>query len=523
MWNKRVINYNPYPVSSLVGKLLVMMTDDDQQVKDILTNDEELHYAHDDCVLQAIERLKKAKINNEKVLIAGDYDCDGITATTIMKYALDNYGICNGYYIPDRIKEGYGLSTKTVKLAYEKGYKVILTVDNGVKAFAALKEATALGIETIVTDHHQIEQTVPANIIVHPDYMAKEYRYFSGAGVALQIAYGLIGENISLVTLAGIAALADVMPALAQTRVLIKKALLYLKQGYVPAIQKLMIPNSKKDIAAINFTVIPKLNSIGRMSHLANVNQLVPYLLSTNVTLQTRIAKLISTINDERKKISNQKAKELEKQVQDDDIVLLYDPTLLEGICGLVAGRISNKLQKPVLVLTKNEQNIIKGSGRSRPDFNLFEALKEFPYYLAFGGHEQACGLSIQEDKLLDLKKYIANIKRNKKEIKGKDVLLVEKNDFTLSAIKELETLEPLPALWKEAFCLFENINDVVYQDFKTIKKYCFLFNNLPVEAILYNNKGISLKQDVHNFIGKLALNYFHGQTKIQLIIEDLW
>lgn len=216
-------------VGKLSGKLIAASNMDDALIYDLLSSDDHLSVSKADCVLKACARLIEAKNNHEKVFVGGDYDADGICSTAIMKRTLDVFGIENGYYIPDRFKEGYGLNAKTVELAYQKGYSVILTVDNGVKAHDALQKAKQLGMFVIVTDHHEIEEEVEADIVVHPDYMESEFSYLSGAGVALEISRNLIGtgsEFDELVALCSVALIGDVMPEWKETRKLIKKVFL---------------------------------------------------------------------------------------------------------------------------------------------------------------------------------------------------------------------------------------------------------------------------------------------------------
>ena len=191
----------------------------------------------------------------------------------------DKLQIENGYYIPDRFKEGYGLSSHTVELAHAKGYSLIITVDNGVKAFDAIQKAKELGIDIIVTDHHQIDEEVPADIVVHPLYMEERFKYLSGAGVALELALNLIGENETHIALAAIALIGDVMPYWLETRIIIQKGIKLIQKGVLPSVSSLLRKDIEIDETAVAFQVVPKLNSIARMKDNSNVNTLVPFLL----------------------------------------------------------------------------------------------------------------------------------------------------------------------------------------------------------------------------------------------------
>ena len=163
-----------YGIGSLAAKYLQSMDLKEEQLNQLFHPFDSLHVNNAMCVIEACERIKLAKQRGEKVFVAGDYDADGIMSTCIMKATLDRLGIRNGYYIPDRFKEGYGLSASTVEKVHAKGYSLIITVDNGVKAHEALLKARELGIEVIVTDHHIIDEVEEANIVVHHDYMDTE-------------------------------------------------------------------------------------------------------------------------------------------------------------------------------------------------------------------------------------------------------------------------------------------------------------------------------------------------------------
>ena len=176
------------------------------------------------CLIEAKKRILIAKENNEKVLIVGDYDCDGIMSTTIMKSLIDKLNIESGYYIPNRFKDGYGLNTDIVSLAKTKGYSLIITVDNGVKAYDALSYAKEVGIDVLVTDHHLMGELPINNIVVHPCYMSDFFNSLCGAGVALEI-YRMFFNSDRLIVLAAIATVADMVELWGYNRLLVKKGI----------------------------------------------------------------------------------------------------------------------------------------------------------------------------------------------------------------------------------------------------------------------------------------------------------
>ena len=220
-----------YDLPVLSGRLLAASGLPDEKIRELLFDDGRLHTSRAECVQRMCRRLRQAKERGEKVFIGGDYDADGICSTAIMKDVLDRLGIASGYYIPDRFREGYGLNEKTVEMVAERGYSLIVTVDNGVRAHAAIARAHARGLEILVTDHHQIEEEVKADLVVHPDYMEPEFATLSGAGVALQVSRNLLGDVPFHTALAAVAAIGDVMPLWQETRRIVRQGLEALRQG----------------------------------------------------------------------------------------------------------------------------------------------------------------------------------------------------------------------------------------------------------------------------------------------------
>jgi single-stranded-DNA-specific exonuclease len=290
-----------YSVLPLSAKMLEASGLTEKQIEELLDTNTVLSTSQAECIQKACARIMRAKQNHEKVFVGGDYDVDGVCSTAIMKATLDALDIENGFYIPDRIKEGYGLSPKTVALAAKKGYTLIITVDNGVKAKEALQKAHELHMETIVTDHHVIEEQVECDILVHPTLLEAPFHYLSGAGIALEISRNLIGNRDDLNTMAGVASVTDVMPLWQETRKLVINALDALKQGKPHSLAALLPKGYSVDPSSIGFYIGPKLNSVGRMSDLAKVNTLPKYLLSKDDAEISRYAAQLENVNDQRK------------------------------------------------------------------------------------------------------------------------------------------------------------------------------------------------------------------------------
>ena len=526
-WNLREVDgtasEKQYKVGILTGKLLALSNCDEAEVQEVLSGDMHLSYSRADCLIKACQRIQLARERHEKVFVGGDYDADGVCSTAIMKATLDALHIPNGYYIPDRFKEGYGLSAATVEKAAVKGYTLIITVDNGVKAHEALKKAQELGIDVIVSDHHTIDEEIEAEFVVHPDYMESEFAYLSGAGVALEISRNLIGNRDDLNALAGVAAIGDVMPYHRETRKLIKNALSLLARQIPPSLSSLLAPGSQVDETAVSFSIVPKLNSVGRMNDISNVNTVVRFLLSSSEKNIAAYRVQLERVNDARKAASEAMSKKAMGMLDDEPMQILYDPDFYEGVCGLAAGRIANEIHKPVLVLSRNG-NLIKGSGRSIPGFDMFSFFADFDMLKAFGGHKMAVGLSIEEK---DYEAFRTSVREKLKTYAYEEAeeehtaIVISRQDVTFANINNLNVLSPYPKDFAEPyFC----VNDIdVFDKKETAKMIRYHIGNRAggFDAVYYKRKGLDVPAEFAGLIGTLNINRWRERVTPQLVIED--
>lgn len=511
-----------YNISSILAKLLEASQLDEKSVQELLDTDDTLTTSKDPCVLQCVKRILSARQKREKIFIGGDYDADGICSTAIMKKTLDLLGIENGYYIPDRFKEGYGLAAKTVELAHQKGYDIIMTVDNGVKAQEAIQKAKELGMEIIVTDHHRIEEKVDADIVVHPDYMHERYAYLCGAGVALQISRNLIGENDDLTAMAAVAHIGDVMPLWRETRKIVKKGMRILRQGRPRSLYALLYNGAQVNETSIAFQIVPKLNSIGRMNDISNVNTVVRYLLLQNEDSINNGAMQINQVNEMRKKLSASMSEEAAGLCNDDDILIVYKETFHEGICGLAAGKLAEQLKKPVLVFAKNGETW-KGSGRSIPGFDLFAFFSDFNELSAFGGHEGAVGLSVPQEQFAEFQMHVKE-KSGIVELPSADrhekAILLEPEEIGFDVIKDLEQLSPYPKEMVKPYFAIETKGCVKTYETPKVAKYAISCGNTQLDGVLYTRKDVEMIEKPNLMIGTLGINRYRNQISCQLEIE---
>lgn len=474
------------------------------------------------CMNEFVEMMEYAKENHLKVMVAGDYDCDGIMATTIMVDGLRKFGLECGFYIPNRMKEGYGLHPHIVNLAYKKGYQIIITVDNGIKAIEALERAMELGISTIVTDHHTLEDYVPCDLLIHPDELEEDFSTLCGAGVSYECIRALHVDTPYHLMCACVASIGDMMPVTRQTRWIIQNGIRYLNQSHEPHFFSFIKDNhlNEKDIA---FQIVPKLNAIGRLSNLANVNNVVRYFLNDKVDLS--FVHQVEAINEKRKDLSSKMAMDaLRRCDEEKDILFIYNENYHEGIVGLVSGQLNAQFEKPVIVSTLSD-GLVRCSMRAPEGFNCMEFLKDFPLFETAGGHKQAAGFTFLDENLKEFRQYIdtkIQVYQWKKELKK--TLYISPEELTLSQVKSLDVLRPfgngfeLPSFEIEN-PLIKNIFD--FQNGKH-RKYileqglqCMDFNQ-SIEHLRNKNKAID------SLIGSISISNYNHKESVNFTIDSI-
>ena len=365
---------------------------------------------------KTIDRINQAIDNGEKITIYGDYDADGITATSIMMDTLEILGADVYFFIPDRFKDGYGPNMTRYQEIVEDGTKLIITVDNGVTGVEEIKYAQEHGVDVILTDHHTFQDQKPAAFsTVHCNYPGQKYPFddYCGAGVAYTICRALMQDTMpELLDLAMIGTIGDMVKVTGEGHIVVKRGLDILNQTERPGLRALIkqagLIMGQITATDVGFNIAPRLNAVGRLS---NASLAVELLLSDDEEQAEKIATKIEELNNERKELTSKVYEDCLAQVEKNgwqhrNTLVIYNPDFHEGVLGLVANKVVEKLHKPTLVLTKDEAGELKGSGRSSEGFNLFNALEPMKEDLLdkFGGHDFACGLSFKADKLEELR-----------------------------------------------------------------------------------------------------------------------
>ncbi len=377
--------------------------------------------------------------NNKKITVHGDYDADGVCAAVVLISTLKKLGAQDtGIFLPHRETDGYGLNSRTVKLLKDTGTELIITCDCGISNTVEITEAKALGLQTIITDHHAMPAVFPpADAIIHPLVPGERYpdKTLAGGGVAFKLAQALLkrhhetheflpgGETHEgfekwLLDMVSISTVGDMVPLVGESRALVRYGLTVLNKTRNIGLQKLLISsgacdeNGKPkrgayDTHTIGFQIAPRINAAGRMDH-ANVAFML--LMAESEKEAEDLAFQLSANNADRQKMTEQlvaeaRAQIKETQQENNPILFVLGEGWPTGILGLIASRIKDEYYRPILAMGLNHDQIT-GSGRSVKELNLIEALKTMPeFFYKFGGHPQACGFSLKnKDVLADFK-----------------------------------------------------------------------------------------------------------------------
>lgn len=375
----------------------------------------------------AVERIQRALYGNEKIAIYGDYDADGITATVLLYTFLRQKGANVVYYIPERENEGYGLHIESIDLLSKQGVSLIITVDNGVSAVDEIEHAGKLGIDVIVTDHHQPPAELPRAVAVvdpHRPDCGSRYKEYAGVGVAFKLACAIEGDSDTVLEkygdLVAIGTLADVVPLTGENRKLVRAGLDILNSCQRPGIKALtkVVGMNGRNLSSTSvvFSLAPRINAAGRMDTPDLAARLL--LTESDETAET-LANQIQQCNSARQSAEALIIKEITEQIQSrpellaDRVLVLDGQSWHPGVIGIIASRMVERYGKPCILITTKD-NEANGSGRSVRGFSLYDAVHACAQVLSrFGGHDMAAGLSLPKSNInefrLRINEYAAN------------------------------------------------------------------------------------------------------------------
>ncbi|MCA1031877.1 single-stranded-DNA-specific exonuclease RecJ [Bacillus timonensis] len=505
---------------------------------------------HDPFLLEdmklTVERIHQAISQNEKILVFGDYDADGVTSTTVMLTALREIGAIADFYIPNRFTEGYGPNESAFKWAKEQDFKVIITVDTGISALHEATVAKELGLDLIITDHHEPGPELPdAYAIIHPKKETCSYPFedLAGVGVALKVAHALLGEvPDSLLEIAAIGTIADLVPLHGENRLIASKGikrLPYTKRLGLKALLKVCgVEPSSITEETIGFALAPRINAVGRLE---SADPAVHLLLTNDSEEASMLASEIDQLNKERQQLVNEMTEEAIKEVEENfppsenSVLVIAKEGWNAGVIGIVASRLVDRFYRPTIVLSIDpEKGVAKGSARSIVGFDLFANLSTCRDILPhFGGHPMAAGMTLEVNNINSLRERLNTLANE--QLSDDDFIPVIKVD-TVTTIEEI-SIESIQQLNELAPFGMNNPKPRILIEEVTLSSMRRIGSDQNHLKLTMESNGVNLDSvgfgfgDVHDHVsplarvsvvGELSINEWNNFRKPQLMLHDI-
>lgn len=484
---------------------------------------------------KAIDRILEAIDNNEKVLVYGDYDADGVTATNIIYTFLKDQGLDVAYYIPNRLKEGYGLNKPRLKEFKDMGYTLTITVDTGIVAFEEALYCKEIGMDLVITDHHEVQDgKIPEAIsVVDPkrEECDLEFKEIAGCFVAFKLVQAL-SEVIGMpedydkkfLSIVAIGTIADVMPLKSENRIAVEYGLKNIKENPNDGVRQLVKDLNSITAMNIAFSVVPKLNAAGRLGEDTGAEM----LMSSSEEEAQNILIQLNLLNEKRKQLVIDITKKVSEIVDNNQLhknnVIVVEGDFHEGVVGIIASKIAEKYGKSAIILSK-EGKVYKGSGRSNGTMSLFDAVNKVKHLTEkFGGHAAAVGMTISEENIEEFKNelYKIEIEEHPKEIYY-DMLFNFKN-ISVDLIKSFDILEPFGKENEKPVFLFKNVNVKKIYEREKMVSALFSQENKQLFGMTFSKdlfKDIK-ENDTIYLLATLDINNYNNREDVQLQIIDM-
>lgn len=505
---------------------------------------------HDPFLLKdmdiAVQRIRKAIETNEHILVYGDYDADGVSSTTVLLTTLRKLGAIADFYIPNRFSEGYGPNEAAFRLAYERGFSLIITVDTGIAAVQEAEVAKELGVDLIITDHHEPGPVLPdALAIIHPKQPGCTYPFkeLAGVGVAFKLSHALLGDApTDLLEVAAIGTIADLVALHGENRLLAKRGIQQLKTTNRIGLKALLkVANVKMQEInedTIGFALGPRINAVGRLQ---SADPAVDLLLSEDEEEAMMIAEEIDSLNKERQKLVNTMTEEAVEEVEtrfpieENPVLVIAKEGWNPGVVGIVASRLVDRFYRPTIVLSiDKEKGIAKGSARSITGFDLFENLSTCRDILPhFGGHPMAAGMTLQLEDVNELRDRL--IDKAKNILTEEDFIPVTRvdvscklEDISVKSIEEMQLLSPFGMNNPKPII---HVKDVTLANVRKIGaeqkhlKIVFEQEEQQLDCVGFGMGHIhdELSPAVTvSAIGELSINEWNNLRKPQIMLQDI-
>ena len=533
-----------YSISKNIAKILNARNITDMtSVKKYFSDEYEEGYdpflMHD--MQKAVDRINEAIENEEKILVYGDYDADGITSTVLLVETLISMGANVSSYIPNRFEEGYGPNKEAFTKIIDSGITLIITVDNGIAGVEEVDLANELGCDVIVTDHHKIQDTIPnAYAIIHPEHPEGNYPFkkLAGVGVAFKLAHALLEIFPDfLLDLVAIGTIADMVSITDENRIFVKQGLELINDDPRIGLKMLLELSgidTKIDEQTVGFYIAPKLNSIGRMD---SAKLGLTFLMAEEPVTARALAEQIEQYNIQRKQVTEDIVKDVISKIENSEKkqknVIMVSGEYHEGVLGIVASNIVEKYQKPVFIMNEKE-GVLKGSARSIFDFNIYIAMNKISdLFLAFGGHTLAAGFSFEKSNFEKIEEFLHNefeeFKQNNDLKANKNIDIVTSlEDISYQFLNSLDALKPYGMDFEKPTVLIENAMVLNKAYFGSEKQYLRLtiadeVGNLDCitfkDSVTFDKVE---KNDIIDLLCNIDKNNFNGRTKLQAHIIDI-
>ena len=533
-----------YSISKNIAKILnARNITDMNSVKKYFSDEYEEGYdpflMHD--MQKAVDRINEAIENEEKILVYGDYDADGITSTVLLVETLISMGANVSSYIPNRFEEGYGPNKEAFTKIIDSGITLIITVDNGIAGVEEVDLANELGCDVIVTDHHKIQDTIPnAYAIIHPEHPEGNYPFkkLAGVGVAFKLAHALLEIFPDfLLDLVAIGTIADMVSITDENRIFVKQGLELINDDPRIGLKMLLELSgidTKIDEQTVGFYIAPKLNSIGRMD---SAKLGLTFLMAEEPVTARALAEQIEQYNIQRKQVTEDIVKDVISKIENSEKkqknVIMVSGEYHEGVLGIVASNIVEKYQKPVFIMNEKE-GVLKGSARSIFDFNIYIAMNKISdLFLAFGGHTLAAGFSFEKSNFEKIEEFLdkefEEFKQNNDLKANKNIDIVTSlEDISYQFLNSLDALKPYGMDFEKPTVLIENAMVLNKTHFGSEKQYLRLtiadeVGNLDCitfkDSVTFDKVE---KNDIIDLLCNIDKNNFNGRTKLQAHIIDI-
>lgn len=493
---------------------------------------------------KAVDRILKAIQTQEKTIIYGDYDVDGITSITVLKKFLEERNLQVGEYIPNRLNEGYGLNKEAVKKIAKQGYKLIITVDCGISCIEEIKYATEFGLEVIVTDHHEPAEELPKCLAV-VDAKRKDNQYpfnqLAGVGVVFKLIQAISiklnldnREYLKYLDIVCVGTISDIVPLVDENRVITKLGLKLVPISKNIGLRTLLASTGYKEVnsTTISFGIAPRINACGRMGEEKEALRL---FLTNDLHEAKEITERLNNYNLERqeteKRIFKQALEQIENGEKDKSCIVLGQEGWHHGIIGIVASKVTDIYFKPsILICFEGEEG--KGSGRSIPGFNLHDAVMNCDTYVGkFGGHSMAIGINVKRENFEKFKKEFEEYTQNSHISDIIPIIQIDKQvdikKINIQEVNELKLLEPYGEGNKMPVFLIKNLKILSIRSLSEGKhiKLKLGIDNHMIDAIGFNMGEVADKYligDKVDIVGSLEVNQFGGNENIQVNLKDL-